>query len=104
MNEPESSTVPDAGPCLANLLEEQSARTPDGVAVASEVGELSYRELQERANRLAQHLQTLGIGPETGDSDRMRERLPLRDDDRFPRKTPFSFDVSDLLPREVGRR
>jgi amino acid adenylation domain-containing protein len=64
MNEPEPSSVPDAGACLPDLLEEQAARTPDRVAVASEQGDLTYRELHERANRLARHLQAMGIGPE----------------------------------------
>lgn len=50
--------------CLPELIEEQVARTPQAKAVASEQGWLSYQELNERANQLAHHLRTLGIGPE----------------------------------------
>ena len=50
--------------CLHQLFEEQAARTPDQVAVAFEGRQLSYHELNERANQLAAHLQAVGVGPE----------------------------------------
>ncbi|PYS87922.1 MAG: non-ribosomal peptide synthetase [Acidobacteria bacterium] len=50
--------------CLHQLFEEQAARTPEQVAVTFEGRQLSYRELNGRANQLAAYLQTLGIGPE----------------------------------------
>ncbi|HEU5218362.1 MAG TPA: amino acid adenylation domain-containing protein, partial [Gemmatimonadales bacterium] len=48
---------------LTELLERQAARTPDAVAVWSETGALTYAELHGRANRLAQYLRRLGVGP-----------------------------------------
>ena len=51
--------------CLHELFEEQVERTPDAVAVAFEDEQLTYRELNERANQLAHHLQKLGVGPDT---------------------------------------
>ncbi|HWF06805.1 MAG TPA: condensation domain-containing protein, partial [Candidatus Angelobacter sp.] len=50
--------------CLPELVEEQAARTPLALAVISEQGNLSYKELNERANQLAHYLRALAIGPE----------------------------------------
>ncbi|HEY0375499.1 MAG TPA: amino acid adenylation domain-containing protein, partial [Pyrinomonadaceae bacterium] len=50
--------------CVHELFEEQAERTPEAVAVLSEREEVSYRELNERANRLAHYLRSLGVGPD----------------------------------------
>ena len=50
--------------CLHELIEQQSHITPDAVAVLSEQ-HLSYRELDHMANRLAHHLQELGVTADT---------------------------------------
>ncbi|MFF7591974.1 amino acid adenylation domain-containing protein, partial [Kitasatospora purpeofusca] len=42
----------------------QAARTPDAVALTGGGTELTYRELNERANRLAHRLVALGAGPD----------------------------------------
>ncbi|MGW2181144.1 non-ribosomal peptide synthetase [Streptomyces sp. NPDC001732] len=49
---------------LPDLFQLQVARTPHAVAVRSGGQELSYAELNTRANRLAHHLIARGIGPE----------------------------------------
>ncbi|PWK11296.1 amino acid adenylation domain-containing protein [Tumebacillus permanentifrigoris] len=50
--------------CVHELFEQQVERTPDAVAVVDENETLTYRELNERTNRLANYLRTLGVAPE----------------------------------------
>jgi amino acid adenylation domain-containing protein len=50
--------------CLHELFEAQVEQTPDAVAVLCNGAQLTYRELNQRANQLARYLRTLGIGPE----------------------------------------
>ncbi|HEX5753854.1 MAG TPA: amino acid adenylation domain-containing protein [Archangium sp.] len=50
--------------CSHHLIEERVALTPDAVAVAFEDSQLTYRELNQRANQLAHRLRSLGVGPE----------------------------------------
>ena len=50
--------------CIHQLFEEQVERSPDAIAVVFEDKQLTYRELNQRANCLAHHLKTLGVGPE----------------------------------------
>ncbi len=49
--------------CIHHLIEEQAQRTPNNLAVVFEDQQLSYSELNSRANQLANHLRTLGVGP-----------------------------------------
>ena len=49
---------------LPQWFEAQVARTPDAVAVVYEDQQLTYQDLNRRANRLAHHLQGLGVGPD----------------------------------------
>jgi amino acid adenylation domain-containing protein len=50
--------------CIHQLFEEQVEQSPDAIAVIFENQQLTYRELNTRANQLAHYLQTLGVGPE----------------------------------------
>jgi len=55
----------DLDQTLHRLVEAQVERTPDAIAVRFEDQELTYRQLNERANQLAHHLQALGVGPDS---------------------------------------
>ncbi|TRT96054.1 MAG: amino acid adenylation domain-containing protein [Microcystis aeruginosa Ma_OC_LR_19540900_S633] len=50
--------------CIHQLIEEQAARTPDGVAVVFENQQLTYAQLNNRANQLAHYLRSLGVETE----------------------------------------
>ena len=50
--------------CIHQLFEEQVALTPDAVALVFKGEQLTYGELNRRANKLAHYLQSLGVGPE----------------------------------------
>ena len=49
--------------CVHQLIEEQAARTPDAIAVDYEGRQLTYAELNRRADRLAGYLAGLGVRP-----------------------------------------
>ncbi|MFN6272726.1 MAG: amino acid adenylation domain-containing protein, partial [Microcystis sp.] len=50
--------------CIHQLFEAQVERTPDAIAVVFENQQLTYTELNGRANQLAHYLQSFGVGPE----------------------------------------
>jgi amino acid adenylation domain-containing protein len=50
--------------CLHEMVEAVAARRPEAPAIVFEGGELSYADLNRRANRLARRLRRLGVGPE----------------------------------------
>ncbi|MBN9232097.1 MAG: AMP-binding protein, partial [Legionella sp.] len=47
------------------LFEEQAEKTPNNSAIIYEGEELTYQELNERANQLAHYLRSHGVGPDT---------------------------------------
>ncbi|GLQ87765.1 non-ribosomal peptide synthase/polyketide synthase [Dyella flagellata] len=49
---------------LPDLFEQRVAATPDAIAVVFGDSQLTYRELDQHANRVAHHLQALGVGPD----------------------------------------
>jgi amino acid adenylation domain-containing protein len=50
--------------CINQLFEAQVERTPDAVAIVFEERQLTYRELNARANQLAHYLQNRGVRSE----------------------------------------
>jgi len=50
--------------CIHELFESQAGHNPEAVAVVCEQQQLTYLELNQRANQLAHDLRRLGIGPE----------------------------------------
>ena len=51
--------------CLHEVFEQQARSTPQNVAVVFEGEEISYEDLNRRANQLAHHLRSLGVRAET---------------------------------------
>jgi amino acid adenylation domain-containing protein len=60
----EQSTV-SQDPDVTALFEEQAALRPDSVALISDAEQVTYRELNERANQLAHYLISRGVQNET---------------------------------------
>jgi non-ribosomal peptide synthetase component F len=58
-------TVYPRDACVQELVERQVERTPDAEAVVDGHTRATYRELNTRANRLAEYLRTKGAAPET---------------------------------------
>jgi amino acid adenylation domain-containing protein len=55
----------EAGETVADVLERRAAEHPDGIALVFEAMHLAYRELNEAANRVANHLQQqCGVRPD----------------------------------------
>jgi amino acid adenylation domain-containing protein len=50
--------------CVHRLFEAQVVRTPEAIAAEFQGEQLTYRELNRRANQLAHYLQKQGVGPE----------------------------------------
>ncbi|HEX8706907.1 MAG TPA: amino acid adenylation domain-containing protein [Pyrinomonadaceae bacterium] len=59
-----TNTDDGARRCLHHFFEQQVERAPGAIVVRFEQEQLTYLELNRRANRLARHLQTCGVGPE----------------------------------------
>ena len=57
-----ATSLPDI--CIHQLFEEQARRTPEAIALTENNKWLSYSELDQRANQIAQTLRKQGIGPE----------------------------------------
>ncbi|HEX8145820.1 MAG TPA: amino acid adenylation domain-containing protein, partial [Pyrinomonadaceae bacterium] len=51
--------------CFHQLFEAQAERRPEAVALLHAGGQVTYAELNRRANRLAHHLRARGVGAET---------------------------------------
>ncbi|MFE6552282.1 amino acid adenylation domain-containing protein [Streptomyces sp. NPDC057746] len=52
------------GPAVTELVAARAAERPDAVAVTDRTTTLTYRQLLDRADGLASHLRSLGVGPE----------------------------------------
>jgi aspartate racemase len=62
--EPKPTNAQPEAPCkcVHELVAEQAARTPDAIAVVHGERQLTFQELNERANQLADYMQKRGVG------------------------------------------
>jgi amino acid adenylation domain-containing protein len=51
--------------CIHHLFQEQASKTPEKIALVMEDRKLTYSEINQRANQLANALRSLGVGLET---------------------------------------
>ncbi|WP_234365755.1 non-ribosomal peptide synthetase [Streptomyces sp. RTd22] len=58
-----TDTSADPKHCLHESFEAQAAATPDAVALVHRDTQVTYRELNEQANRIAHRLRAQGVGP-----------------------------------------
>ncbi|MCC6858504.1 MAG: amino acid adenylation domain-containing protein [Bryobacterales bacterium] len=73
-----ATAVEPGGPCCAHqMFEAQAARRPDAAAARCGAEEISFAELNRRANRLARYLRSLGAARETLVGVRMDRSLDL---------------------------
>jgi amino acid adenylation domain-containing protein len=61
-NDTQADAPPHSGQCVHQLFEEQVERRPEAIAVVFGDQQLTYRELNARANQLAHQLIELGVG------------------------------------------
>ncbi len=61
----DTEVVYDTAVAIHQLIEAQAEERPHAVAVVYEDQQLTYRQLNQRANQMARHLRHLGVGPET---------------------------------------
>jgi amino acid adenylation domain-containing protein len=61
--------------CIHELLSQRPQHSANSVALSDEFAEMRYGELDVRANQLAHHLRTLGVGPETVVALWLRRRM-----------------------------
>ena len=54
-----------SGMTISGLFEDQARSSPDAVALQEDRRQVTYRELNSRANRLARYLRARGVGPES---------------------------------------
>lgn len=60
----ETQTDYDRSLCLHHLIEAQAEKTPRATALVFETKELTYAEVNARANRIAHVLKSMGVGPD----------------------------------------
>ncbi len=62
---------------IQELFEQQVERSPDATAIVHDDQSVSYRELNQRANRLARYLRMQGVGAETLVGLSMERSIPM---------------------------
>ena len=62
---------------IGTLLEQQAGKTASAIALTHESRNLTYRELNERANQLANYLKTMGVGSDASVAISIKRSLDM---------------------------
>jgi len=60
----DTNSIETSAVCVHELIAAQAERTPDAIAIEFDGAQLTYREMNRRANQLAHFLQRSGVGPD----------------------------------------
>ena len=88
--------------CVHELFEEQVGKSPEAVAVVFEEQQLTYEELNKRANRLGHYLREKGVKPDGFTVKTVPDRLAKLKADPWAEVAKLRQSISARVRKEIG--